>query len=56
MTIGGILVGQEFVVIGVLFSSGLDSLSERMANWFGDRKQVVAKLGVVVRLRFLYGL
>jgi hypothetical protein len=55
MTIGGILVGREFVVIGVPFSPWSDSLSERTANWFGDRKEVVATLGVVVRLRFLFG-
>ena len=55
MTIGGILVGREFVAIGAPFSSGSDSLSERTANWFGDRKEVVATLGVVVRSRFLFG-
>jgi len=42
MTIGGILVGREFVVRGVPFSWGSDSLSERTADWFGDRKEVVA--------------
>ena len=36
------------------FSSRSDSLSERTANWFGDRKEVVASLGVAVRLRFLF--
>ena len=56
MTIGGILVGRMLHVVGngAQFSSGSDSLSERTANWFGDRKEVVALLGVVVRLRFLF--
>ena len=35
-------------------SSGSDSLSERATNWFGDRKEVVAELCVVVKLRFLF--
>ena len=38
----------------ILVSSGSDSLSERTANWFGDRKEAVDWLGVVVRLRFLF--
>jgi hypothetical protein len=54
MTIGGILVGRELLGNGAPFSSGSDSLSERTANWIGDRKEVVASLGVAVRLRFLF--
>ena len=54
MTMGGILVGRVLVGCGAPFSSGSDSLSERTANWFGDRKEVVASLGVVVRLHFLF--
>ena len=54
MTIGGILVGRELFGNGAPFSSGSDSLSERTANWFGDRKEVVASLGVIGRLRFLF--
>ena len=53
MTIGGVLVRRELFGNGAPFSSGSDSLSERTANWFGDRKEVVASLGVVVRLLFL---
>ena len=52
--IGGILVGRVLVGSGAPFSSGSDSLSERTANRFGDRKEVVASLGAVVRLRFLF--
>jgi hypothetical protein len=55
MTIGGILFGREFVGSGVPFSSGSESLSERTANWFGHRKEVVATLGVVVGFHFLFG-
>ena len=54
MTIGGILVGRELFGNGAPFSSGSDSLSERTANWIGDRKEVVASLGVAARLRFLF--
>jgi hypothetical protein len=54
MTIGGILVGRELFGNGAPFSSGSDSLSKRTANWFGDRKEVVASLGVAARLRFLF--
>jgi hypothetical protein len=55
MTIGGILVGRKFVVSGVPFSSGSNLLSERTANWFGDRKEVVGTLGVSSEVSFLFG-
>jgi hypothetical protein len=54
MTIGGILVGRELFGNGAPFSSRSDSLSKRKVNWFGDRKEVVASLGVAVRLPFLF--
>jgi hypothetical protein len=52
---GGNLVGQVVVGSGAPFSSVSDSLSQRTANWFGDKNEVVASLDVVMRLRFLFG-
>jgi hypothetical protein len=48
-------VGRVVFGSGAPFSSVSDSLSERTANWFGDRNEVVASLDVVMRLRFLFG-
>jgi hypothetical protein len=48
------VVGRELFGNGAPFSSGSDSFSERTANWFGDRKEVVTSLVVVVRLRILF--
>ena len=40
---------------GAPFFSIFDSLSERTANWLGDRNEVVASLGAVGKFRFRFG-
>jgi len=46
ITIGGILGIWSGGCGGALFSSASDSLSERTANWLGEKKEGEAPLGV----------
>jgi len=55
-TIGGIMVLLFGGFGGALVSSISDSLSERTANWLGDKKEEEAPLEVGSWPRFCFGL
>jgi len=55
ITIGGILGGRSRGCGGALLSSAPDLLSERTANWSGEKKEEVASLGVSTWPRFCLG-
>ena len=55
ITIGGILDDRSGGCGGALLSSASDSLSERTANWLGEKKEGEASLGVDTWPRFCFG-